>query len=375
MLKTDKRYNRILSYLGVILLVAVGVVSILNSGGGGGDSDVDLGTEDTLVYTGATNPALITNINATTLLSNTFFGLGVLAVPLPVPTGVVGEQQASPVLLQNLLKGLVTKSLAVLKNRQTTGALIAGVAQPVEGVVLCDNGYTGTVTGTYDDATHLGVITVVYDNCIVDSVSWTGTVVFDLKAYDSTVWGDGWWTDILVSFEPRMSFSAVGINVSNSGTFEYKVDVATRQEILPVNLVSKNHISDKQIKFEHYQITMTYDTVIAQPNTAVLTYGGASGHDYGRVYDSIHGYVDVTTPTDPLYYSNLATLVFPDSGGPVVLAGANGTQMGPTHVRLTVQVGVWHGILIELDRDGDGVYEEPGYPGVWEDLITPQPLP
>ena len=89
------------------------------------------------------------------------------------------------------------------------------------------------------------------------------------------------------------------------------------------------------------------------------------------MYDSIHGYVDVTTP-GALMYSSI-TLSYPDSGGPMLFAGATVPSAGPMRIQLNVLNATQ--ITIDLDLDGNGIYELGPYDLLWTDLLNQNPLP
>jgi hypothetical protein len=108
-------------------------------------------------------------------------------------------------------------------------------------------------------------------------------------------------------------------------------------------------------KFEDFMMTSVFDDIYF-PTTMSTTFTGSPA----RVYDSIHGYVDVDT-TIPFVHSSMA-LDYPDSDGVMLFYGA-----GSSSIKLTV-LSASH-IMIELDLDGVPGYEVLNYL-LWEELAA-----
>jgi hypothetical protein len=78
---------------------------------------------------------------------------------------------------------------------------------------------------------------------------------------------------------------------------------------------------------------------------------GATGTETisGRVYVRQYGYVEVTTTSTPLNYTS-SSQENPDSGGPVILAGAGGSKAKITPISIL-------NVTIDVDADGNNIYE------------------
>ena len=73
----------------------------------------------------------------------------------------------------------------------------------------------------------------------------------------------------------------------------------------------------------------------------------------GRIYEQTVGYFDVQTQTPLNYFSNFT--FYPQSGGPIILTGADNTK-----IRATSE-------SCYMDLDADGTYETP-ITESWEDI-------
>jgi hypothetical protein len=362
-----KIHNRFIRFLGLITIVVFGILSTLGTGGGGGDGTTSV---QPLSYVGNTEPANITKDNATTLVANVLFG-GIIVgdIPVAVTTSSPDLQSSETTLLIDRLSPLFKLRIAdIIANNDNT-QLPVGADVPVSGTMPCDNGINISFTGTLDNVTLLGTVTFTYSNCVLSGVTYNGTVIVRFDAVDIALQLP---TDMTMNFSPLMTIvsSNPAFNVSATGSVRLQINISTDQEIYTMNFVSKDNSSGKMFKFENLKITNAYDNVLF-PNSYSQTFGGAGGAAAGRVYDSIHGYVDVTTP-GALMYSSI-TLSFPDSGGPMLFDGVTVPNAGPMRIRLNVLNATQ--ISIDLDLDGNGIYELGPYDLLWTDLLAPQPLP
>ena len=112
--------------------------------------------------------------------------------------------------------------------------------------------------------------------------------------------------------------------------------VSGLSETLTMNFVVED--ATGQAKLENFVLTTNSDGAGAIVSESVS----------GRFYDSVDGYIDIST-TAPLVYSPAGSLN-PSSGGPLIATGANNTKLRMTPVDAL-------NVLIEADTTGDGNYD------------------
>lgn len=137
---------------------------------------------------------------------------------------------------------------------------------------------------------------------------------------------------------------STGATNSINGSMRLQQSYATNTETLTANLVLKDGAGGEGA-LQNFVMTNVYDN-IATPASVSETISG-------RVYDSVEGYVDITTPV-AMNIVNLATDLYPTTGQ-IILTGDVGAVGGATTVRVTAQSSTT--VLIEADTTGDGVYD------------------
>lgn len=361
MLNWNTQLKRVFSGTRLIIITLFSAFSVIGTGcGGGGGGD---GTAvQPLVYSGNTNPAITTTNNTTTLLANVLFGGSIGGVvPAALTTSPV-VQSSESAMMHDRFRPLFLQAINNIAERNASTQIAVGVAVSIDETSACVDGGSITIQGSLDDQTLLGTLTFIYNNCVEGDITFNGTTIVRYDAVDLATLLP---TDFTANFSPLMTMVSTNpvFNISATGTIRMQLLFGSNQEILTINYVSKDNISGKLYQYTNFGITNTYDNVLS-PSSGSQSFSG-------RVYDSVHGFVDVTTP-GPLMYSS-TTLSFPDSGGPMLLEGAAGTQGGPMRIQLNVLNATQ--VLIDLDLDGDGAYEPPSYTLLWTDLMNPLPLP
>ena len=101
-------HSRVISFLGILIIVAFGIVSILGSGGGDGDGDSSTSAQP-LAYDGNTDPAIITIDNATTILSSVLFdNMAGDAIPIGVATSSTAQLSDIMTLVDDMARLFAT---------------------------------------------------------------------------------------------------------------------------------------------------------------------------------------------------------------------------------------------------------------------------
>ena len=323
----------------LLLLVACG------GGGGGGGGD---GTSP-VVYAGNTNPAVVTAANASKLAA-----------------GVVGsDETASTILGISVESSDATKNrgsgvmdLALRLNRGFRGTVLrmsdaqrVAPAAQIEHTEPCDNGMGSTRTsGTLSDVNFTGTLTITFSNCLVDGVTLNGQATMRVDAFSFAL-PQGIPEDSTLSFA-RLTIRGPGVNVDAGGSLRLQLNFGTNTETVTGNFVSQNNSTAGMSKTENLVVVNVYDNMFSPTSfTATMS---------GRVFDQVHGYVDVTTLA-PVRFGTL-TQAFPGSGQ-ILLTGSSNrsirvTALSPVLARL------------ELDIDSIGGFEHTATLK-WTDLAGP----
>lgn len=343
----------------IAIIALISIMSVLSSGCGGGGGDGGSSVQP-LVYVGNTGPAIITTDNATTLLANVLFGGSVGEVIPAALTTSADVQLSESTMMPDQFRPLFAEVIDSISVQSGNTQTLVGFS--INETLACVDGGSVTIKGSLDDQTLIGTLTFTYNYCDLGGIIYHGPSIVRYDAVDLATLLP---TDFTMSFSPLMTIISANpaFNMSVTGAIRMQINFSLNQEVLTANYVSKDNISGKLYQFDGFVVTNTYDNVVS-PSSGAQAF-------VGRVYDSVHGYVDVTTP-GPLMYSS-TTLSFPDSGGPMLLDGAVGALGGPMRIQFNVLNATQ--VLIELDLDGDGVYEPPSYTLLWTDLLNPQPLP
>ena len=309
------------------------ILSFTGCGGGGGGAPQDL------VYSGNTNSAVITLENAATLVGNVLYG-GDAGANIPAAVMLTEETnlRSAGAVVQSTLLHSISQSVqdSILNNNASLLGLAVGVVlnEPLE----CDSG-SGNIAGTLNDSTFTGTLTVTYSNCLLDDVTYNGTVSFRIDAFDLNYFEI---TDATITFS-LLSISSPEFTGSMGGTIRIQSMIVSNTEKMTLNYVFKDNLTGKMYKFENMIHTTVYDYIFFPSNKTITVTGTPA-----RAFDSLHGYVDVDTLT-PLSFSS-DMIDYPDVGGVMLFKGASGAS-----IKLTVLSGKL--IQLELDIDGALGYE------------------
>ena len=310
-------------------------MQLFGCGGGGGSSS----TPDSLIYSGNTNAAVITLDNAPTLVGNVLYG-GETSTSIPVAVTLTEQtttRSAGTVVQSEILQNISQHILdSIFKNNASLSDLIVGV--DINEPLVCASG-SGNIIGTLNDSTFTGTLTLTYINCLLDGVTYNGTVTFRIDTFDLNYYEI---TDATMSFT-LLSISSPEFTSSMSGTVRIQSLIVSNTEKMTLNYVTKDSLTGKMYKLENMIITTVYDSIFF-PTNKTETYTGTPA----RSFDSVHGYVDVSTLA-PLVYSS-TTLTNPDISGVMLFMGAAGSS-----IKITVLSG--EHLQLELDIDGIPGYE------------------
>ncbi|WP_455222535.1 beta-propeller fold lactonase family protein [Kaarinaea lacus] len=321
-------------YLRVVLLIALGLITVLGSGGGGGGGGE---APPQLTYVGNVDPAVLTPANATRLLGHVISGS---ALTGEVPTGLVsdgpGAYLPAPTQLMRQLIGITQLSPALISQ-----LLELPVALAINEQELCyptgSSEPSGSVTysGTLNDNTGTGTITITYYDCLNGDLYMDGRIVWQINEAMLTPF-DWYPTDSVFTFQV-ITMSSPQFNVLLGGTLR-EVIAADRTQTF--NVVLKDRNTDRMQKTENLVIVTTPEDY---PNYA-------SEMMSGRLYDSIDGYVDITTLQSLMYASFDA--LYPASGELLLTCAGNARLLATVESDTTV--------LIALDLDNNSEYEIDG---------------
>lgn len=323
-----------IAYLAAGLMLAT--LAGCGGGGGGGSS----GTAS-LPYTGNTSAADITATNASGLTANVIGG-DATATILGASTTSAGVTPVQGSGITDVTRRLSRdlRNVEIRANREASNHQIAqGALQPVDVTFLCD-GMIGTmhVFGTIDDQTELGTVTVDFTDCALGITTVNGRAVLRVDAFDLVNFVP---TDSTFSFDLlnlRMA-NIANTNIDASGTIRDQLSIATNTETITINGVQRDNSTNLMTRSVDFRFIDVYDNIV-NPTSFTSTVSG-------RVFDSVNGFVDVTTVT-PLVFGTLSQS-FPD-GGEMLLTGAGSKTIRVTAVNSTL-------VQLQLDTDGNSTVD------------------
>jgi hypothetical protein len=305
----------------VLLLVA----ACGGGGGGGGDP-----APQPLTYTGNTSPATISATNAGTLSSAATSSSGGDVDSATSSVAAPGETLAGGSVSAQRIARDVRASL------MQPDPAFALTSIPVDETESCPHGGTRRVVGDISQS-GTGTLQAVYTNCGVESgkiFNGTASLRIDTTA---TVLGRLLPTDFTVTFSPLAVRGTKSIDMA--GSVRFQIDVPTNTETVTENIVARDNGTGRMLKWENLRTIIVYNDINAPTSyTARVD---------GRVYDSVHGFVDIAT-TVPLVFATL-TQEHPN-GGQMVLTGAN-------NARLRINVLSASLVELQLDLDNNNTWE------------------
>lgn len=312
-------------------------------GGGGGDNG---GGGGSVEYTGNTGAAIISEENASELSGETFTGSDAANASNPTFAASTSKSRKSAFAVSKLLGHVDSLSRAAkykTDSNITEGLPTAQISYEVTDT--CPSGGTVTLTGTVDDVTRVGSLSVSYSDCSDGDVIVNGSATLNANVYNTDI---DKYTDVeliynnlhFVSVDPadRIDWQ-IGANLHVEQI--YTGDLNPFTQISTINLTLNENIGGASYKYEDYMTEVEFDQYLA-PSTADVSVSG-------RLYHWIHGYVDVETTT-PLHYTSVNPLTYPVSGGPLIYTGDANRKIRITPVNATL-------VTVEADVDGDDFYE------------------
>ena len=343
----------------ILVRITAGLMlATLAACGGGGDGGGGGGTT-AVVYSGVTSAAAITTTNASTITANVVGSDDASAIigGISVESSNVTQNQGTgPAELARRL-GRILRDVAVrVKQGASTQQVAPGVLVPVNDVLACDFGGSMKITGSIDDVTGLGTLTVTFVDCVfLVGFTINGPSTWRIDGFDVFNLIP---TDLTMSFA-RLMLRGAGLSIDAGGSIRFQEIGNT--ETITMNLDEINNNTGKMRK----TVNLVIDTVILSPTSFNQTLTG-------QVYHSDFGYVDVTTVT-PFFFGTLNQL-FPDSGQ-ILLTGAP-EGGGNRAIRVTALASPPAAlpatlVRLSLDLDGNGAFEINDVRLKWTDLGGP----
>jgi hypothetical protein len=327
-------------------LAALFLLAACGGGGGGGG-----GGPVPVVYVGNTSQAVVTTANASKLSANVIGSVDTATTILGVSVEGSGATQNQGSGITDLARRLSRDFRDIVvraKRASATQQVAPGVLVPVNETELCVGGGSVTTTGAIDNMTGTGTLAVTFNNCLIDGITLNGPTTVRVDAFDLFNLIP---TDLTISFV-RLTLRGSGLSVDAGGSLRAQINIGANRETITANLVSLNNNTGEISKTESLVFVNVYNNFLFPTSfTANIS---------GRVFDPVHGYVDITTTT-LLVFSSL-TQPFPNSGQ-VLLTGTGNRKIQATALSAT---------LVRLELDLDGVI---GFENVatlkWTDLTGP----
>ncbi|HYR35195.1 MAG TPA: hypothetical protein VEQ87_12965 [Burkholderiales bacterium] len=228
--------------------------------------------------------------------------------------------------------------------------LVGGASLAAGQSKACDSGSISSSGNVAADGT--GTVSLSFNDCRVGADTLSGAASMSIAGFNATNQAI---TDATVNIT-RISFRGPSGNGDLTGTVRAQVPVPANSQAttrtLTGNIITQDS-TGRMTKTESLVLVNVYDNALAPTffNESIT----------GRVFDSVAGYVDVTTttapftaPWGPLYFAT-SSQSFPD-WGLINLAGAPATTSGPAS-RARVTALAIDLAKIEVDADGNGIFE------------------
>jgi uncharacterized repeat protein (TIGR01451 family) len=315
------------------LASVIALLVLTACGGGGGDGGGGAGGGTSPVYTGNPSAAVITTANASTLAAGVA-GSGDITEIIGA-VSVQGDDSARKRLTASTdpARHLSRVFRDTLRRATSDRRVVSGLI-PIEQTDPCPGGGTVRTSGTLND-NGTGALQISFSNCVVDGIALNGPAT--LRVDEAQVTFSVVPTDATLIFT-RLTLRGVGVSVDVGGSLRTRLGNGNNTETIWTDMVSENNIAATTSK-ESLVYVNVYDNMFSPTSvTASIS---------GRLFDHIHGYVDIATVT-PLFFASLSQQ-FPGNGQLVLTGDGNrrirATALSGTHTRL------------DLDLDGNGAYE------------------
>lgn len=331
---------RLLSILSIFTFIFIAY----GCSGGGGDSATTVPSVQPLVYVGKTDPADITLENAPDLLVNVLYGGDSVS---GVTTGVSLSSASNAAAFSKRLVALINFSMDSVIGESATDLYIP-LGVDIDETSSCDMGMGYiTLKGTVDENTGAATLDMSYVDCVIDGVTYNGdgTLTFyNFDVYTGSSSGSVEFV-LLTMSGPDFSGSMSGIVYIDDNFYGNQYT-----QSMQLYIVAQDDMLNKMYKFDGYSMTVTIDDIYVYDPSSSIGYGGI-------LYDSIYGGISIENYS-PLTFSSYLNSN-PDGGGPLTMIGNN------SRMQLTV-ISEKH-ILLELDLDGNGLYETVRYV-LWQEI-------
>ena len=229
--------------------------------------------------------------------------------------------------LHRSVRGSFAQPLRAGAPRQATLAI--AIDQPLD----CDSG-SGRIFGTVND-NGTGTVSIQYNACRSDGTTLTGSATLRVDAFDP-LFG---LTDFTISYT-RLTLSG-SVAADLTGSLRSRLDIPTRSETITENVV---------VLFPSGIMTKSENLVYVDVYNDLFSPTSYTESVSGRVFHSVHGWVDITTPV-PLFFGT-PDQSFPQNGQ-LVLTGAGGAGIWVTAFSTTL-------LSLALDINGDGLLDKNG---------------
>ena len=235
--------------------------------------------------------------------------------------------EASPGLIYATRR--VTLSVRTAAGKAKPNAV--GTSEAVNEDDACEEGGSVHFSGDVNP-NGTGTVNAAFNNCGQDGVIINGPATLRIDSVAPPAFD----TDLTLSFD-RLSLRG-SVNIDIGGSIRLLSNLSTGRDTTTENVVALNNGTGRMTRFENVVIVDT-------PNLPFNNATSFSESVTGRVFDGVHGFVDITTPV-PLAFPTL-TQSFP-SGGELLLAGTAGR-----HIRVMPSSGTR--LALGLDVDGNGM--------------------
>lgn len=323
------------------------VVTACGGGSGGGTASTPAGNTDGVAYVGNRLPATITTANASVLTA--------LALDI---SGQATQANNAAALVKSVDGGSVpafTETLAGRLRAIAGEARVPYTQQPrvkdvSDGALACAGGGTLSVTGALDGR-GIGTLTAEYRACRSGLEEATGTITIRIDEFDAVL---GPLATTLVI--PSLQIKSPGEQIRISGTLRESIVLSNRTDTTQEELVIVDEVAGGS-QWRHQ-----VETVVRFRTIPYWT--GSTQSVTGRVYDSVHGYVDVST-LEPGNFSasdGATEQRFPDAGQ-WRLSGATGQAIHAVAASS-------HHLRLAIDASADG---RPAVDATlrWDELLAP----
>jgi len=326
--------GRALALLATVPIVAAAALSGCGGGGdGGGNAPAP---PPPLVYVGNTSPAVISASNAVKLVANLIGNndAGSIVIGIAIAERDTTQGRGAEIAdLTRRLNRLFRETLLQQRGVGPAQRLLPAVI-PIDDTVACDSGSVRTFGTLADNGT--GTLSVSYNDCRIGNETLSGPATLRIDAFDLPNLIP---TDLTVSFV-RLTLRGTGIDAVIGGSLRSQLNIGTNTETNTTNMVTLDNNTTGMTKAENL--------VVVDADTSNVSFPSSYTESIiGRVFDSIHGFVDVSTAELLIFDS--PSQPFPMPGQLKHSGAANGS------IRETPVSGTK--VMLELDVDGDDQYE------------------